>query len=420
MARAVLANWLTGFMPSPYADSPRLAVTGIGAACGAGFGKEALHEALFSAPDLFTFLQRPGRQSPTDTSRFIGIEIPTPPTILSPRVERTVGFTSRVAVAVLDEAWREARLDDVDPERIGLVVGGSSLNSREQSLAAESHAGRPAFIPPRHGHIFSDSELGGVCTSTFPIRGFSHTVGAASASGAVATLQAMEAVHSGRVDVCIALGALQDLSLFDLQGLRALGAMGSSRFADSPLEACRPMSQDHDGFIYGEACAALVIERRKPDQDHYGVLLGGAQITDGSRGPEPNTAGQQRAAQMALTQAGLQVKDIDYVNGHATGTPLGDCIELETYKELGLQQAWINTTKSLLGHGLSAAGAIEIAAVFLQMRQGLLHPCRNLEPALDTSMRWVGATPQPHRIRHALKLSFGFGGVNTALILKAP
>lgn len=406
-------------MTSPAADSAPLAVTGIGVACGAGFGKAALSRALFEAPELFSYLERPGRQTSENEPPFIGIEVPAPPTILPPRIERTVGLSGRVAVAVLDEAWREAGLDDVDPKRIGLVVGGSNLNSREQALAIESHGTRPAFMPPRYGHMFLDSEISGVCTSTFAIRGFAHTIGAASASGIVATLQAMEAVRFGRVDVCIALGALQDLSLFDLQGLRALGAMGSSRFENAPLEACRPMSQDHDGFIYGESCAALVIQRLNPNRAAYGILLGGAQITDGSRGPEPDTAGQQHAAQMALADAGVTIEDVDYVNGHATGTPLGDRTELETYRELGLQHAMINTTKSILGHGLSAAGAIELAAVFLQMRQETLHPCRNLAPALDPSLRWVGDTPQPHRIRHALKLSFGFGGVNSALVLKA-
>ncbi|MBL4837427.1 MAG: hypothetical protein JKY34_07595 [Kordiimonadaceae bacterium] len=408
-------------MPNQHNSKAPLAVTGIGAACGAGFGKTALKEALFGTKNLFSFLERPGRQSDKQDTPFIGIELPeSPPTILPARIERTVGLSGRVAVSVLHEAWHEANLDGVDPKRIGLIVGGSGLNSREQALAATAYSKRPAFIPPRYGHVFLDTEVGSICTSAFPIRGFYNTVGAASASGLVATLQAMQAVQSGQVDVCIALGALQDLSLFDLQGMRAMGAMGSARFKDAPQKASRPMSQDHDGFIYGEACAALVIERLDSSRAHYGILAGGAQVVDGNRGPEPNSKSQQKAAHMALQKAGLQVEDIDYVNGHATGTPLGDKTELETYKELGLEKAWVNTTKSILGHGLSAAGAIELAAVLLQMREGQLHPCNNLNPALDTSLKWVGPAPQPHKIQNALKFSFGFGGINTALALKAP
>jgi len=408
-------------MPNQHNNKAPLAVTGIGAACGAGFGKDALKQALFGTENLFSFLERPGRRCEKQDTPFIGIELPEPiPTILPPRIERTVGLSGRVAVSVLHEAWHEANIDTVDPGRIGLVVGGSGLNSREQAIAADTYSKKPAFIPPRYGHMFLDTEVGAICTSTFPIRGFCHTVNAASASGVVATLQAMQAVSSGQVDVCIALGALQDLSLIDLQGFRAMGAMGSPSFASTPFEASRPMSQDHEGFIYGEACAALVIERLDTNRAHYGTLTGGAQVADGNRGPEPNSQAQQQAAHMALQQAGLHIEDIDYVNGHATGTPLGDKTELETYRELGLNKAWINTTKSIIGHGLSAAGAIELAAVFLQMQQGQLHPCRNMNPALDTSLKWVGTAPQQHIIQNALKFSFGFGGTNTAIVLQAP
>ncbi len=408
-------------MPNQHNNNPPLAVTGIGAACGAGFGKAALKGALFGSRNLFSYLERPGRQSGASEAPFIGIELPeAPPTILPQRIDRTVGLSGRVAVSVLDEAWHEANLDGIDPKRIGLIVGGAGLNSREQAIAATSYSERPAFIPPRYGHVFLDTDVGAICTSAFPIRGFCRTVGAASASGLVATLQAMQAVRCGQVDVCIALGALQDLSLFDLQSMRAMGAMGSERYSAAPRKASRPMSQDHDGFIYGEACAALVIERLDTKRQHYGILAGGAQSVDGNRGPEPNSEAQQKVAHTALQQAGLQAGDIDYVNGHATGTPLGDKTELETYKELGLNKAWINTTKSILGHGLSSAGAIELAAVFLQMREGQLHPCNNIDPALDPTLKWVGSAPQPHKIQNALKFSFGFGGINTALVLKAP
>lgn len=406
-------------MPNKPPDDGALAVTGIGVACGLGHGKQAFWDGLLDAPNLFGYLQRTGRQPLAGQPPFIGVEMPEPPSGLPPRVERTVGLSGRVAVSVLTEAWHEAGLDHHDPERIGLVVGGANLMSREAALAADSDAARPAFIPPRHGHVFLDSDICGICSATFPIRGFTQTVGAASASGLAATVQAMAAVRSGRVDACIALGALQDLSSLDLHRLRAMGVMGSERFADAPDQACRPMSRDHDGFIYGEASAALVVERVKPGRPHYGLLTGSSHVTDGTRGPQPNGAGQVRAARMALAEAGLTGADIDYLSGHATGTPLGDQTEVETYRQLDLERAWINTTKSIVGHGLSAAGSIELAALLLQMRHGILHPSRNLSPPLDDALRWVGETPHPHTCQKALKLSFGFGGVNTAVVVEA-
>ena len=399
-----------------------IAVIGIGVACGLGHGKDAFRKGLFEAPNLFSYLTRDGREPPEGESPFIGVEMPDPPPILPPRLTRTATLSSRAAISVLDEAWNEAGLETVDPERIGLVVGGSNLMTRERVIALRDYSDRLAYVPPRHGHMFLDTDICGLCTATYPIRGFAYSVGGASASGSVAVIQAVEAIRSGRVDVCIALGALQDLSSHDLQAMRAMGALGSTRFADNPAEACRPMDADHDGFIYGEACAALVLCRadRVSGGKVYGEILGASHVADGSRGPEPSSAGQVRAANLALAEAGLTVADIDTVNGHATGTPSGDDTELETYRALGLDRARINATKSILGHGLSAAGAIEVAAVLIEIEEGRLHPTRNLDTPLDPRFGWIGAKPEAHDIRHALKFSFGFGGVDTALVIGAP
>jgi malonyl-ACP decarboxylase len=399
-----------------------VAVTGIGVASGLGHGKAAFRKGLFEAPDIFSFLARQGREPAKGEPRFIGVEMPEPPAVLPPRLARTASFSARVALSVLQEAWQDGKLDDVDPERIGLVVGGSNLMSREQVIAAQDYSERLAYVPPRHGHMFLDTDICGLCTSTFPVRGFAYSLGAASASGAVAIIQAREALLAGRVDVCIALGALQDLSAHDLHAMRSLGAMGSMRFADRPDRACRPMDADRDGFIYGEACAALVLRRQDAAsrENIYGTIVGAGLVADGARGPEPNSAGQVRAAKIALAEAGLSASDVDYVNGHATGTPAGDDAECETYRTIGLRQARINATKSVLGHGLSAAGAIETAAVLIQMREGRLHPTRNLEKPLDTRFNWVEADAAAHDIRRALKFSFGFGGIDAALVLEAP
>ncbi|WP_321342055.1 beta-ketoacyl synthase N-terminal-like domain-containing protein [Breoghania sp.] len=405
-----------------YPVASPVAVTGMGVACGLGYGKAAFAKGLFETPNVFGVLRREGREQPEDETPFIGVELPDEPETLPPRLARTTTFPARVALRVLEEAWADAGLEEVDPERIGLVVGGTNLMAREQALAASRYADRLAYVPPRHGHMFLDTDIAGLCAANFPIRGFTLTVGAASASGAVAVIEAMRAIRCGDIDICIALGALQDLSAYDLHAMRSLGAMGSERFADDPGRACRPMDADHDGFLYGEACAALVLTRENfaTPGKIYGHLLGAGHVADGSRGPEPDTQGQQRAAELALDEADLTAADIDYVNGHATSTPAGDEAELETYRALGLTHARINATKSIIGHGLSAAGAIEIAAVLAQIAEGRLHPTRNLETPLDPGFGWVGPEAVPHRIRHALKFSFGFGGIDTALVIAAP
>ncbi len=402
-------------MPSP---APDIVFAGIGAACGLGFGKASLIDGLLAGRDVFSTLQRPGRQAPDGVAPFLGIEMADPPSLLPARVERTAGLAARVAISVVDEAWREAGLDNVDPERIGLVVGGSNVFSREIALLARDYAARPNFVPPRAGHALLDSEIGGLLASHFAIRGFTLGIGAASASGAVAILQAAAAIRSGRVDACIALGALQDLSAMDLLGMRALGALGAPRFADRPGQACRPFDRDHDGFVFGESCAALVLCRADLAGPGYGTLIGAAHVADGQRGPEPDGTGQRRAIAQALAQAGLRPQEVDYVNAHATSTPKGDDVEADTLVACGLDHAWVNATKSIIGHGLAAAGAIEVAALLLQMRDGQLHPTRNLDNPIVPPLRHVIGGAQSCHLRHALKTSFGFGGIDTALVIR--
>ncbi|MCH2395845.1 beta-ketoacyl synthase N-terminal-like domain-containing protein [Oceanibaculum sp.] len=397
-------------MPSAQDNPASIVIAGIGVAAGRGYGKQALRDALFGEALTFATLRRDGRQLPDASSSFIGLELPDPPELLPARIARTAGLPGRAAIAVLDEAWREAGLEALDPARIGLVVGGSNLMAREQMLAQRDYAGRMAYWPPRHGHMFLDTDIAGLCASAFPIKGFTMSVGGASASGAVAVIQAAEVVRSGRVDACIALGALQDVSCLDLQGFRALGALA---------DICRPFDRDHAGFVYGESTAALVLCRADiATEAPYGTLAGWAHLASGNRGPEPSMEGELAAIRSALAMAGLSPEDIDYVNAHATGTPLGDETELAALRAAGLDHARINATKSLIGHGLASAGAVELAATLIQMRDGRLHPTRHLDNPIDPAMGFVRGAVEERTIRTALKLSFGFGGVDTALVIR--
>ncbi len=400
-------------MPNCRAELASPVVTGIGVATAFGYGKAALLAGMRSPRSLFADLRRPGRQIEGRETLFRGAELADPPTLLASRVARVTSFGGQVAVAVLDEAWHEAGLDALAPERIGLIVGGSNLNAREQMLSQQSYAGRMSYLLPSHGYTCFDTDLCGLCAAHFPIRGFTYTVGGASASGVLAILQAVEAVRSGRVDACIALGALQDISCFELQALSALGVL-------SPGLACRPFDHAHDGFMFGESCAALVISRLDAGLTAYGSIVGGAHVANGHRGPDPSLEGEIRAIQSALVQAGLTASDIDYVNTHGTGTPRGDETELAALQAAGLGQASLNASKSLIGHGLSAAGVVETAMLLLQMQAACLHPTLQLENPLLPELDWIRETVRPHVFRHAMKLAFGFGGFDSALVVSAP
>jgi malonyl-ACP decarboxylase len=393
-------------------------VTGMGVVSAIGHGTSAFSEALLAGDSAFGVMRRPGRQR---GSAYLGAEIgelASPPG-LSPQRVRTASLSAQAALSVLHEAWTDARLADVDPCRIGLIVGGSNVQQRELAQVYETYRDRVEFLRPTYGLWFMDSDLCGFCTAQFGIRGFACTVGGASASGQLAIVQAAQAVVTHQLDVCIALGALMDLSHWECRALRALGAMGSDRYANEPALACRPFDRDHDGFIFGEACGAVVIESRASSQRRrltpYATLCGWGVVMDGNRNPEPSLEGETRAIQHALDAADWRPAQIDYVNPHGTASVIGDETELKALQACGLAHAYVNATKSLVGHGLSAAGAVEVIATLLQMRAGRLHPTQNLDHPIDPTLNWVRQTPVDHQIDRALTLSMGFGGINTAL-----
>jgi malonyl-ACP decarboxylase len=412
---------------------PDIGITGLGITSAIGQGRAAFADALLSGQARFGVMQRPGRQLPIadaaqgsaePPSAYIGAEIPTLslPARVSRATLRTSSFAAQVALATLQEAWDEAQLQTMDPARIGLIVGGSNFQQRELSQSHETYRQRIQFLRPNYAVQFMDTDLCGVCTEFFAIRGLAHTVGGASASGQLAVIQAAQAVASGDVDVCIALGALMDLSFWECQAFRSLGAMGSTRHAHEPQLAARPFDRDRDGFIYGECCGAVVVERLDTAPRSrvvpYARICGSAVRMDANRNPDPSLEGEVRTIQAALRQSGLSPRSIDYINPHGSGSERGDATEVRAIGECDLGHAWVNATKSLTGHGLSAAGAVEIVATLLQMRAGRLHPTRNLLNPIDPSLRWVGERSVSHSIQHALSISIGFGGINTAVCLQ--
>ncbi|MBL8149747.1 MAG: polyketide beta-ketoacyl:ACP synthase [Blastocatellia bacterium] len=397
-------------------------ITGIGITTAIGQGKDSFVESLLAGKDSFGIMQRQGRQKAGLS--FIGAEISnfTSSKRLDERLSRRLSFCSQLTVATLEEAWDEARLDEVAPEKIALVIGGSNLQQRELVNTTEAYTNNPLYVKPSYSISLWDTDLCGLCTEVFPIRGVAYSIGGASASGQVAVMHAVDVVESGRFDVCIAIGAMTDISYLECQALRNVGAMGSTRYAEEPPLACRPFDQHRDGFIYGEACGVVIVEsirsatsrKAKP----YGKVLGTATVLAGNRNPNPDLESEIAVIDKVLDQSKLSSKNIDYVNPHGSGSIVGDTTEINAILSSDLSNAFINTTKSITGHGLSAAGAVEIIATLLQMRTGQLHPSRNLITPEVNSINWVSQQCVSHKVEIALCLSYGFSGINTALCLE--
>lgn len=414
----------------------KTSITGLGVISSIGQGKQAFFESLIEGRSCFDVMSRPGRQFEIPSSNgdsldrefhqsfFLGSEISE--FELSDKLKnnrfRNISLSAKAALVALEEAWSEAELDQVDSARIGLIVGGSNVQQRELMLFQDKYRDKPQFMRPNYALNYMDTDICGVCTEAFGIQGGALSIGGASSSGQMAVIQAVQAVESGQVDVCIALGALMDLSYWECQAFRNIGAMGSDKFVSKAAKACRPFDQQRDGFIFGESCAAIVVERiglhDRASVKQYAHVSGRAMASDANRNANPSGEGEVKVIQAALAEAGLSASSIDYINPHGTASPLGDKTELEALKACGLSHAHINTTKSIVGHGLSAAGAVEIIATLLQMEQSILHPSLNLDDPIDKAFNWVYSQSERHHMDTALSLSFGFGGFNTAICLQ--
>lgn len=393
--------------------------TGVGVTSSIGSNTSEFSDALYEMSSSFRVMHRPGRQTPNAVSAFIGAEIDDQ--MLSSSIDasliRNTTLSCRILMHTLQQAWLDASLAEVDPKRIGLIIGGNNFNQREQVSQQMRFIDKIHFLRPSYGMNFMDTDAVGIATEMLGIQGPSFTLGGASASGQLAVIQAVQMVQSGQVDACIAIGAMMDVSFWELHAFHSLGAMGSVRFANAPHLACRPFDRERDGFIFGENCAAVVVEAlgTRQKQRPYARYLGHSHQMDANRLPNPSLAGEIAVIQSALSNSRVSAAQIDYVNPHGSGSNIGDTTELNALSETGLRGSRINTTKSITGHGLTSAGAVEIAATLIQMKQGWLHGSKLLDNVEDRDFNWVFHSLKNQRVETALCLSYGFGGTNSAI-----
>lgn len=325
------------------------------------------------------------------------------------------------------EAWHQAfcGFDSIRPEKINILVAGNNLNQGYQRGIMSKFQTDPEYVPASYALHFLDTDQIGLLSEVIGIRGEGFTVGGASASGNVGILQAYRQIKHGLCDVCLVVGAMADLSPVELQAFRHAGALGGSSFADQPEKACRPFDTRREGFIYGQGSACMVLESAKHARNRgayiWGRIAGGAACLDGNRSTDPSVDGEAHVMKLALEDANRAPEEIDYVNAHATSSVLGDEVETKALKKaLGLHvtHVSVNATKGLTGHCLYAAGVVESVATLIQMKGGFLHPNVNLDSPIDAACHFVGPKAEAKQCRLALSNSFGFGGINTSIVLE--
>jgi malonyl-ACP decarboxylase len=417
---------------------PRATVTGMGIVSSLGHDVTAFGKALMAGQSGIRHIDRETRPplAVPIGAEIAGFALPVAlaniaglPTAIAERAlqsARRAPFPIQASVIAALEAWMQAGLHErqCPPERIGLVIAGHNTTSAYQYAALADFQAQPDYLSPRYALHALDSDHLGVLGRILDIQGEGFVTGAASASGNIAIIQGMRLIEAGVVDCCLVVGVAAELSPMDIQGFHHIGAMGGKRFRDLPAQACRPFDTDHEGFIYGQAAAAILLEA--PHRNPAGTpalagLLGGAINLHASAGSEPNQAGEVRAMREALAQSGLDPAAIAYLNTHGSSSPLGDTVEIAAIAETfgdHFPSLWLNATKGLTGHCLHAAGVVELIASIVQMQGGFLHPNLNLHRPIRADARLCGAEAVSVRIEHAMSNSFGFGGINTSIVLR--
>lgn len=338
-------------------------------------------------------------------------------------LNNTTDSTRWSACAAL-QAWLEGGLAEGEPgvEQTGLIIAGSNLS---QAYSAEnwSNFSQTGRFNPKYGISFFDTNQLGCLSEILGLRGMGWTVGAASASGNAAIFQAFHWIRAGLINRCLVVGAGLQLSGLELQAFRVLGAISGGKFASDPRKSCRPFDDDHEGFVPGEGSAALMLEARPAALARsariWGEIAGASLVLDGNHGPDPSVEGETRAMRTALSDAGVAAAEIGYVNSHGTSSPLGDLTECSAlHAVFEGARPFINSTKGLTGHCLSASGVIEAVAALLQLKEGFIHPNINLERPIDPVLRFAGGISQAHQAEYALSNGFGFGGINSSLVIR--
>ncbi|MEM8635842.1 MAG: beta-ketoacyl-ACP synthase II [Pseudomonadota bacterium] len=336
------------------------------------------------------------------------------------------------ALGAADEALKDAGWepqDDRSRERTGVMIGSGigGLQAIADS-ALDLERGGPKKVTP----FFIPSALINLASGQVSIRhglkGPNHSVVTACATGAHAIGDSARIIREGDADVMLAGGAEASICRLGIAGFCSLKAM-STKYNDEPTKASRPYDEGRDGFVMGDGAGILILEEYEHAKARgakiyaevvgYGLSGDAFHITAPAEGAE----GGYRAMRMALENAGMEPSDIDYLNTHGTSTPLGDEGEVRAIEKLfgsAAASLSLSATKSAIGHLLGAAGAVEAAFCALAIRDGVMPPTLNLDnPSFETEIDLIPHEAKRAPIKAALSNSFGFGGTNAALILKA-
>ena len=339
---------------------------------------------------------------------------------------------AQYGLVAVEEAMKDSGLDleKIDKDRVG-VIWGSGIGGLDTFLEECVNYGRgdgtprfnPFFIPKMIVDILS-----GHISIKYGLRGPNFTTVSACASSTNALIDAFTYIRLGKANIIVSGGSEAAIDQAGIGGFNAMKALSERN--DSPETASRPFDKDRDGFVMGEGAGSLILE----EMEHalargakiYAEIVGGGMTADAHHmtAPHPEGLGAINVMRLALEDAGLQPTDIGYINVHGTSTPLGDIAETKAILKVFGEHAYnlnISSTKSMTGHLLGAAGALEAVACIMTVKHGIIPPTINHftdDPELDNKLNFTFNKAQTKTVNAALSNTFGFGGHNASVIVK--
>lgn len=408
---------------------PRVVITGIGAISPLGTTPEQLWEGLIQGR---SGIRRITQFDPTNLPCQIAGEIPDfdPENYMDKKEARRIARSSQIALAAAIEAVRDASLGDTmpEPERAGVffgtAIGGLDVMDeaikifQARGLDRVSPFALPSSIPNMPAFMI---------TQQFKCLGSSNTITTACATSTQAIGGGAELIRRGVADIVITGGTEAMIRDFVFAGFIAMRAMPVN-YNDRPSEASRPFDANREGFVFSEGAGVLILESLEHAQQRgariYAEVAGHAASADGYHmaAPDPDAAGPARAMRWALMDAEIRPEEIDYINAHGTGTKQNDATETRAIKAIFAEKAYhipISSTKSVIGHAMGAAGALEAIACVKTIQNGLIHPTINYNtPDPECDLDYVPNATRQATVNTTLSNSFGLGGQNACLVLK--
>lgn len=411
--------------------SRRVVVTGMGAITPLGLSAEAFWDGMMNSASGAATVEA---FDPSDLKTQFACELDGFDALdyLDRKQARRMDPFCQYAMVVAEQALQDAGLD---PEAMGqdekdrvAVVFGSGIGGiqvfQDQTKAFNEHGERhvsPFFIPM----LIPDIAAGRIAIN-YGFRGPNYAIVSACATGNNNIGDAYKLIRDGNVDAALAGGTEACINPLCIAGFSSMRAL--SRRNDDPARASRPFDANRDGFVMGDGAGALYLEElehaKARGAEIYAEVTGLGMSADAYHltAPDPDGGGVQLALQRVLERAELDVEDVDYINTHGTSTPLGDVAETNAVKAVFGKHAYemnLSSTKSMTGHLLGAAGAVEAIATILAIRNDVVPPTINFEEAdPECDLNYTFNEPQERAVKVALSNAFGFGGHNTSLAFK--